>query len=104
MQLGHQQVDYIGQVVRLHGVGQVETVDAGMVQPGFQLVGHLAGSADQHGAATAEANELGGFAYGPAASGVGGGKGCQGSTASIVLDVLDRCIGVEAGEVDTGPA
>ena len=54
LQLGHHQIDEVGVAFRGDDARQVETVQAGGVDPGDQLFGHLLGRADHQRVATAK--------------------------------------------------
>src|SRR5438046_3272006 len=68
LQFRYDQFDKILEALGGHGIGEVEPVDAGRLDPKGHLVGHLLGRADKQRAPAADRDMLGPLPHGPDAS------------------------------------
>src|SRR5262245_50118831 len=67
LELREDELDDLGERARRDHVGDVEAVDAGLLDPGLELVGHRLTGADDHGRLDADTAPLRELAEGPVA-------------------------------------
>src|SRR3569833_3709222 len=72
-QLRHQEISDIGEAFRRKSKSEVEPVDPGLFDPGFDFVSDLVRRADEHRADAADADFIGHLPHGPNPSGSGSG-------------------------------
>ena len=100
LQFGDHQFDKVLVAFRRHRPRQVDAVDTGFLQPGFQFVGHAGRIADQGRITAAEAE-----AFQQLASGQRTGlRGLRSRLDGVAVAVVDRIVEPVAGEVDPGAA
>ena len=83
--------------------GEIETVDIGLVGPGQQRVGDVRGRSDDEGGPRPARAELGEIGAGERAF-AGQRQILQQGLHGIGLDVGEPLMGIELGQVDSGPA
>src|SRR6202041_3946542 len=99
-QFRYQQVDDILEIAGRNRKGDVEAVDIGLIDPGFDLVGDLFGRADHHRPDAADADMLGDLAHGPDPVRIGTGDVVHRGAAGLVLNVANFLVEVVAREID----
>src|SRR3984957_16195677 len=88
-QFRYQQVDDILEIPGRNRKGDVQAVDVGLIDPGFDLVGDPFRRADHHRPDAADADMLGALAPGPDPVRIGTGDVVHRGAAGVVLDVAN---------------
>lgn len=96
--------DEVDEGARGGGVGEVESVDVGLLDPALQFVGDRRRGAHHHGADAADAQVAGDLIGGPPAGRIGGGEDRERRVDRVGVDVLQGLLRREFGQVEAAPA
>src|SRR5258705_5228990 len=103
-QLRHQHVGDILEIAGRNRKRDIQAVDVGLLEPGFDLVGDFFRRADHHRPDAADADMLGHFAHGPYPVRIGAGDIVHRGAAGVVLDLAHLQVELVGRKIDAGPA
>ena len=87
-----------------HGVGQIEAIDIGFLDPGLQFIGHRFRTADEQRAKAADAHPVRQRFHRPLTIRVGGEKRLNRRLDGVGMQVFQHLVRPILTEVNTGPA
>ncbi len=87
-----------------HRVGQVKTVNVGLVNPALQLIGHGLRAAHQQRTKPTDPHPVSQRLHRPLAVGIGRREGLNRRLNGIGMQMLQNLIGLVLAEVNAGPA
>ena len=104
LQLRHQQFHGVDKGFVRQCIGQVETVDIGLLNPLLQQIGHRFGTADKQRTKPANPDPVGQFVGRPDLVRISRGERLHRRLDGVGVHMFERLIRLELTEIDPGPA